>query len=75
MQDNLARQSAPPGYCLLEDEECLLVRNAMQGRVVWEEIRYQDFGAKESAGFFDHVVRKKTKELSSGFSGASSGRW
>jgi hypothetical protein len=31
------------------------------GESRWKEISYQDFGAKESAGFFDHVVRKRRR--------------
>jgi hypothetical protein len=61
MQDNLARQSASQGYFLLEDEECLQVRNAMQGRVVGKKSPIRTSGQKESAGFSNHVAQKRRR--------------
>jgi hypothetical protein len=58
MQDNLTRQSAPPGYFLLEDEECLLVRNAMQGRVAGKKSVIRTSGRRNQQAFLITLYEK-----------------
>ena len=61
MQDNLARQPDSPGCFLLEDEGVPAGAKCHAGESRWKEISYQDFGAKEAAGIFDHVAQKRRR--------------